>query len=48
MEKKYGKKVLITAIEESETQAWMADNTKECPSCGANIEVKVVLVQCLL
>ena len=39
LEKRYGKKVIASAIEESKSHAWMQTNTKSCPSCDANIEV---------
>ena len=39
LEKRYGKKVIATAIEESKTDAWMKTNTKPCPSCDSSIEV---------
>jgi len=40
LEKRYGKKIITTAIEESKSHAWMESNTKPCPSCDASIEVK--------
>ena len=38
MEKQFGKKQLIVAIEEMETQKWLEDMSKQCPHCKAFIE----------
>ena len=39
LEKRYGKKVIAVAIQESQTHEWMQQNSRSCPSCQANIEV---------
>jgi len=39
MEKKYGTKVLRSAMEEFESEKWLDSNAKSCPGCGARIEV---------
>ncbi|XP_055778659.1 E3 ubiquitin-protein ligase RNF14-like isoform X3 [Salvelinus fontinalis] len=38
LEKRYGKHILNTLLEESLSQGWKGQNSKECPSCRANIQ----------
>lgn len=42
MEKRYGRRALVNAIEEHESEEWLESNTKSCPSCHAKIEVSSV------
>ena len=48
LEKRYGRKVLVNAIEESQSEAWLENNTKSCPSCHAKIEVQCIFILHLL
>uniref|UniRef100_A0A4W5RPZ8 RBR-type E3 ubiquitin transferase n=1 Tax=Hucho hucho TaxID=62062 RepID=A0A4W5RPZ8_9TELE len=38
LEKRYGKHILNTVLEESLSEGWKGQNSKECPSCCANIQ----------
>ncbi|XP_062609158.1 E3 ubiquitin-protein ligase RNF14-like [Saccostrea cucullata] len=38
LEKRYGKKTIEAAIAESLTKEWLDEFSKNCPSCGANIQ----------
>ncbi|XP_041704943.1 E3 ubiquitin-protein ligase RNF14 isoform X2 [Coregonus clupeaformis] len=38
LEKRYGKHILNTVVEESLSEGWKGQNSKECPSCCANIQ----------
>lgn len=39
LEKRFGKRVIQKAVEESFSTDWLKSNTKQCPCCGSNIEV---------
>ena len=38
LENKYGRKYLFDAFSNMETEKWIQDNTKKCPSCSSSIE----------
>ncbi|ESP01946.1 hypothetical protein LOTGIDRAFT_157076 [Lottia gigantea] len=38
LEKKYGKRIIEQALEESITREWLENYTKPCPACGFHIE----------
>ncbi|XP_077449133.1 E3 ubiquitin-protein ligase RNF14 [Stigmatopora argus] len=38
MEKRFGKKVIQKAVEESFSRDWLSENCKSCPYCGTNIQ----------
>ncbi|XP_051734617.1 E3 ubiquitin-protein ligase RNF14 isoform X2 [Ctenopharyngodon idella] len=38
LEKRFGKRVIQKAVEESYSTEWLKSNTKQCPCCGSNIE----------
>ncbi|XP_021454817.2 E3 ubiquitin-protein ligase RNF14 isoform X1 [Oncorhynchus mykiss] len=38
LEKRYGKHILNTVVEESLSEGWKGQNSKKCPSCRANIQ----------
>jgi hypothetical protein len=40
MEKRYGKKQLISMVNEIQAETWIGQNSKPCPHCNAPIEVK--------
>ena len=39
LEKRYGKATIQRALEESFTTQWLNEHSKQCPSCGAHIQV---------
>ncbi|XP_034149119.1 E3 ubiquitin-protein ligase RNF14 isoform X2 [Esox lucius] len=38
MEKRFGKRVIQRAVEESFSRDWLSENCKGCPRCGTNIQ----------
>lgn len=38
MEKRFGKRVIQKAVEESSSREWLDENSKECPCCSTNIQ----------
>ncbi|XP_053704129.1 E3 ubiquitin-protein ligase RNF14 isoform X1 [Synchiropus splendidus] len=38
MEKRFGKRVIQKAVEESSSREWLDENCKECPRCSTNIQ----------
>lgn len=48
LEKRYGKHILNTVVEESLSEGWKGQNSKECPSCRANIQVSLSSITSLL
>ncbi|TRY69633.1 hypothetical protein DNTS_032749 [Danionella cerebrum] len=41
LEKRFGKRVIQRAVEESFSTDWLKSNCKQCPCCGTNIQVCV-------
>lgn len=39
LEKRFGRRVIQKAVEESFSTDWLKDNCKQCPCCGTNIQV---------
>lgn len=39
LERRYGKKQLLTMINDIQAEAWIGQNSKQCPHCNAPIEV---------
>lgn len=39
LEKRFGKRVIQKAVEESFSTDWLKSNSKQCPCCGSHIEV---------
>ncbi len=39
LEKRFGRRVIQKAVEESFSTEWLKDNCKQCPCCGTNIQV---------
>ena len=39
LEKRYGKRTIQQAVEESFSNDWLTEFSKQCPSCGAHIQV---------
>lgn len=40
MERKYGKKQLLSMINDIQAETWIGQNSKPCPHCSAPIEVR--------
>lgn len=48
MEQRYGKKQLLTLVENTMSENWIKTNSQKCPKCKAAIEVlKIYLYTCL-
>ncbi len=47
LEKRFGRRVIQKAVEESFSTEWLKDNCKQCPCCGTNIQVSTKNV-CIL
>lgn len=41
MEKRYGKKQLMSMVNDIQAETWIGQNSKPCPHCNAPIEVKL-------
>ena len=41
LEKRYGKVTIQQALEESFSNEWLKQNSKQCPGCGAFIQVRI-------
>jgi len=39
LEKRYGRRNIQRLVEDSFTEEWLTDNSKQCPKCSAHIEV---------
>jgi uncharacterized protein with PIN domain len=49
LEKKYGQKQIQSLIAELDSEAWLDEYSKLCPSCSARIEVRLFLAyHCLI
>lgn len=44
LEKRYGKVTIQQAMEESFSNEWLKQHSKQCPSCGAHIQVSFLRV----
>lgn len=42
LEKRYGKVTIQQALEESFSNDWLKQHSKQCPSCGAHIQVCIL------
>ena len=40
LEMKYGRQVIHRAVQETHSNRWLEDNSKQCPCCGTFIQVK--------
>lgn len=45
MERKYGKKQLLSMINDIQAETWIGKNSKPCPHCSAPIEVRFYIKQ---
>lgn len=44
LEKRYGKKQLQLMIDNTMSENWISNNSKNCPHCKVAIEVRIILV----
>ena len=42
LERRYGRKQLLTLVDDIQTASWMGQNSKQCPHCKAHIEVTFI------
>ena len=47
MERRYGKKQLLSMVNDIQAETWIGQNSKPCPHCNAPIEVKVLNSNCI-
>lgn len=47
LERRYGKKQLLSMINDIQAEAWIGQNSKQCPHCNAPIEVYRTILELL-
>lgn len=44
LEKRFGKRVVQRAVEESFSTDWLKVNCKQCPCCGTHVQVSIFCI----